>query len=105
MKHHSTWKICTYGSLKVKQCTIVITKQSAKRCLKDVEENSMHTSYHVTIEVYSNLESSDDELRKAPQAFENEGQTTVDELKKLNLGTNEDVRPYYVSILLSSSEE
>ena len=43
--------------------------------------------------------------KEAPQAFEDEGQATVDELKKLNFGTNKDPRPIYVSILLSPSEK
>ena len=53
----------------------------------------MHTSYHVIVEVDSNLESLKDEPGEAPQAFEDRGQATVDELKKLNLGTYEDPRP------------
>ena len=67
----------------------MITKQSDKGCLKNVEESSTHTSYHVTVEVDSNLEFSEDEPRKAPQVFEDRRQATVDELKELNLGTNE----------------
>ena len=43
--------------------------------------------------------------KEAPQAFEDEGQATVDELKKLNFGTNKDPRPIYVSMLLSPSEK
>ena len=43
--------------------------------------------------------------KEAPQAFEDEGQATVDELKKLNFGTNKDLRPIYVSMLLSPSEK
>ena len=105
MKCHSTWEICTNGSLKVKQRTIMITKQLDKECHKDIEESSRHTTYHVTVEVNSNPESSKDELAKAPQAFEDEEQATVDELKELNLGANEDLRPIYVSVLLSYSEE
>ena len=81
MKCHSTWKICTNGSLKVKRRTIVITKQSAKGCPKDVEESSTHTSYHVIVGVDSNSEFSEDEPREAPQVFEDWGQATVDELK------------------------
>ena len=103
MKCHSTWKICTNGSLKVKRRTIVITKQSAKGCPKDVEESSTHTSYHVIVGVDSNSEFSEDEPDDALQVFEDGGQATVDELKELNLGTNEDPRPIYVSMHLSLS--
>ena len=103
MKHHSTWAIYIYGSLKVKQRTIVITKQSDKRCPKDVEES--FTSYHVTVQVDSNSEFLEDEPGETPQVLEDGGQATVHELKELNLGTNENPRPIYVSMLLSSFEE
>ena len=105
MKHHSNWEICTNGSLKLKRHTIMNTKQSDDGCLTDVEESSTHTSYHVTVEVYFNLEFSKDKPRETPQVFEDGGQAIVDELKELNLGTNEDLRPIYVSMLLSHSEE
>ena len=105
MKRHSTWEICTNGLLKVKRRTIVITKQSNKGCPKDIEESLMHTNYHVVVEVDSNSEFSENELRKAPQVFEDGGQATVDELKEVNLGTNENPRPIYVTMLLSHSEE
>ena len=81
MKCHSTWEICTNGSLKVKRRTIVITKLSDKGYPKDVEERSTHTSYHVTVQVGSNSEFSEDEPGEAPQVFGNGGQATVDELK------------------------
>ena len=74
-------------------------------CPKDVEESLTHTSYHVIVEVDSNLESSEEEPGEALQAFEDGGQANVDELKELNLGTNENPRPIYVSMLLSLSEE
>ena len=69
MKCHSTWEIYTNGSLKVKGCTIVISKQSDEECRKDIEESLMHTSYHVTMEVDLDLESLEDELAEVPQAF------------------------------------
>ena len=57
MKRHSSWKIYTGGSLKVKQYTTVITKRLIKGCLKDLEESSAKTSYHVRVEVDSNSEA------------------------------------------------
>jgi len=42
---------------------------------------------------------------EAPKALEDGRQATVDELKELNLGTNEDPRPIYVSIMLTPKEE
>ena len=81
MKRHSTWKICTNGSLKVKRCTIVITKQLNEECHKDVKESSTHINYHVIVEVDFNPKSLEDELEKALKVFEDEGKTIVDELK------------------------
>ncbi|RVW89464.1 Retrovirus-related Pol polyprotein from transposon 17.6 [Vitis vinifera] len=95
MKCHSTWEICTNGSLKVKRRTIVITKLSDKGYPKDVEERSTHTSYHVTVQVGSNSEFQKMNQGKLLKFWER-GQATVDELKELNLGTNENPRPIYV---------
>ena len=81
----------------------MITKHSDKGCPKDVEESLTHTSYHATVQVDSNSQFSEDEPGEAPQEFEGGGQATVDELKELNLGTNEDPRPIYVSMHLSLS--
>ena len=105
MECHSTQEICTNGSLTVKRRIIVITKQLDEGCPKDVEESLTHISYHVIVEVDSNLESLEDEPGEALQAFQDGGQANVDELKELNLGTNENPRPIYVSMFLSPSEE
>ena len=45
------------------------------------------------------------ELVETPETLEDGGQVTVDELKELNLGTPEELRPIYVSSLLTSEEE
>ncbi|CAL2256249.1 unnamed protein product [Prunus armeniaca] len=50
-------------------------------------------------------EPFEDEVHDAHAALEDGGQVTVDELKELNLGTNEDPRPIFVSALLNPSEE
>ncbi|KAL6316168.1 hypothetical protein AAG906_015998 [Vitis piasezkii] len=62
-------------------------------------------SYHVTVQVDSNSKFLEDEPGEASQVFEDRGQAIVDELKELNLGTNENPRPIYVSVLLSPFEE
>ena len=62
-------------------------------------------SCHVTAEIDSESDASDDEPNEAPRAIEDGGQATVDELKELNLGTSEEPRPIYVSSLLTSEEE
>ena len=57
------------------------------------------------MQVDSNSEFSEDEPGEASQVFEDGGQATINELKELNLGTNENLRPINVSMFLSPSEE
>ncbi|KAG9444902.1 hypothetical protein H6P81_016242 [Aristolochia fimbriata] len=49
----------------------------------------------------------DDEfiLDDAPATFEEDGESTIDELKKVDLGTTEDPRPTFLSVSLSTEEE
>ena len=49
--------------------------------------------------------TSDDEPELAPSTFEEGGQATVDDLKQLNLGTEDDPRPIFISALLKPQEE
>ncbi|KAG9442520.1 hypothetical protein H6P81_018374 [Aristolochia fimbriata] len=44
-------------------------------------------------------------LKEAPATLEEGGQSTVDELKKVDLGTKEDPRPTFLSTSLSTEEE
>ena len=108
MKRHSTLEVSTNGQLKVKQHTIIFTGQADSD-----EEEIVRSAYHVTIEEVDDPEalegdsfdSFEDELEEAPSAFEDGGQATVDKLKELNLGTEEEPNPVFVSALLSSEEE
>jgi len=43
-------------------------------------------------------------VRPAPPEFEEGGQATVDELREVNLGTDEDPRPTFISASLSEDE-
>ena len=45
-----------------------------------------------------------DEAQPAPSQIEDGGQATVDELREINLGTDEDPMPIYVSALLTQEE-
>ncbi|XP_074278402.1 uncharacterized protein LOC141601993 [Silene latifolia] len=62
------------------------------------------SSYHITVEEIPD-ENEEVEADEAPETLEDGGQSTVDELKELNLGTTEDPRPIYVSALLTKEEE
>ena len=91
----------------MKRRTIVHTRELEKQ-VDDREEDHetlVLPSCHVTAETDSESDASDDEPNEAPRAIEDGGQATVDDLKELNLGTNEEPRPIYVSSLLTPKEE
>ena len=87
------------NSLKVKRQTIMHTRKLEKQ-VDDGEEDyktPVLPSCHETAETDSESDASDDEPNEAPQAIEDGGQATVDELKELNLRTDEEPHPIYVS--------
>ncbi|KAG9458362.1 hypothetical protein H6P81_002870 [Aristolochia fimbriata] len=59
---------------------------------------------HISV-AEDNQEDDEFVMKEAPSTFEEGGQSTVDELKKVNLGTKEDPRPTFLSTLLSAEEE
>ncbi|CAM8902639.1 unnamed protein product [Rhodiola kirilowii] len=67
-------------------------------------EYDVATSYHVTAEEVLN-EVEEVEADQAPEVLEEGGQSTVDDLKEVNLGTTENPSPIYVSTLLTEEEE
>ncbi|XP_074300119.1 uncharacterized protein LOC141631334 [Silene latifolia] len=71
---------------------------------RDAKDLEIVTSYHITAEEIPD-DSEEVEADKAPETLEDEVQSTVDDLKELNLGTDEDPRPIYVSALLTKEEE
>ncbi|XP_075084754.1 uncharacterized protein LOC142168006 [Nicotiana tabacum] len=116
MKRKSILSISTDGPLKVKISTIVYTCQPHRETNK--EEGAMSTiqgsqrekldfveiSHHITVEDNPCLEVND-EVHEAPPQLEDGEQSTVDELKELNLGTLEDPRLTFISALLTTQEE
>ncbi|XP_060190648.1 uncharacterized protein LOC132619910 [Lycium barbarum] len=110
--------------LKAKSHVVVYTKE------RDEDEESVGSSYHVTVQderdtlspirVDEELEDfswcyhiyvddgepqEDEDAKDAPPEFEEGVKTTVDALKEVNLGTDEDPRPTYVNSLLAVDEE
>ena len=104
MKHNSTLDISTEGSLKVKRRIIVHTSQSLIH-KEQIEEVS--SSFHITIEedTLSDAKATNEEVDEAAPALEDGVQATVDELKEINLGTIEEPRPTFISLLLTPEEE
>ncbi|XP_070011134.1 uncharacterized protein [Nicotiana sylvestris] len=96
----------------------------------DEDEESVGSSYHVTVQVENGVPSSiednaeledislcyhisfnngdpqeDEDAKYAPPELEEGVKTTVDALKEVNLGTDEEPRPTYISALLKVDEE
>ncbi|KAA0051508.1 ty3-gypsy retrotransposon protein [Cucumis melo var. makuwa] len=90
------------GSLKVKRYDVILTNPE-KEDSEQVEcEISCH---HITILEELKIKTPKEDAEDIPQSLENGGQSTVDELKEVNLGTIEEPRPTFISGSLSSEEE
>ena len=61
--------------------------------------------YHVTIEETSDHDIFEEDAEAAPLSLEDGGQSTIDELKEVNLGTKEEPRPTFISTQLSDNDE
>ena len=107
MKHELIVEVSIRNSLKVKWRTIVYIRELEKQ-VDDGEgdhETLVFPSCHVIAETDLELDASDDEPNEAPRAIKDEGQATIDELKELNLGIDEEPHLIYVSSLLTLKEE
>ncbi|XP_070006610.1 uncharacterized protein [Nicotiana sylvestris] len=108
--------------LKVKPYTVVYTKEC------DEDEESVGSSYHVIVQVENGIPSSmednaeledvspcyhisfsdgdpqeDEDVKDAPPELEERVKTTVDALKKVNLGTDEEPRPTYLKLMIDAT--
>ncbi|TYJ96305.1 RNA-directed DNA polymerase-like protein [Cucumis melo var. makuwa] len=90
------------GSLKVKRHDVILTNPEKEDSLQGEGETSCH---HITILKELEIETPEEDAEDAPQSLEDGGQSTVDELKEVNLGTIEEPRPTFISASLSSEEE
>nr|XP_009765481.1 PREDICTED: uncharacterized protein LOC104217024 [Nicotiana sylvestris] len=116
MKRKSILSISTDSPLKVQRRTIIYTCQPHKEANKEKEamltiqgsqrekSNFVETSYYITVEDSPCLNVGD-EVNEAPPQLENGGQSSMDELKELNLGTPKDPRLTFISALLTPQEE
>ncbi|XP_074313671.1 uncharacterized protein LOC141648860 [Silene latifolia] len=115
MKRMQVVDIIQHEPLKARRRVLVLTGQSKNvepipsssrpsgvKKSGDIEVTT--SSYHITVEEIPD-ENEEVEADEAPETHEDGGQSTVDELKELNLGTTEDPRPIYVSALLTKEEE
>lgn len=100
MKRRSNLILSCGNVFKVKMETIIITRTQDN--MEDDRE-SVASSYHITLHEENVIEEEDAEI--APPQLEEGVKTTIDELKEINLGNEEDQRPIYVCASLTLSEE
>ncbi|KAM1001544.1 hypothetical protein ACFX2A_008167 [Malus domestica] len=72
--------------------------------LKDDTEEEFQDVFHITIQESGEDEIPEEDVAAAPPQLEDGGQSTVDDLKELNLGTKDEQKPIFVSALLSADE-
>jgi len=105
MKRLSTLDVKTEGSLRVKRHTVVFTGHRVNPGLKEeLKQEEQASSNHIIVQEVDDSDA-EIELTETPKTLEDGGQATVDELKELNLGTNEEPCPICVSSLLTPKEE
>ncbi|XP_074266516.1 uncharacterized protein LOC141589791 [Silene latifolia] len=113
MKRLQVVDIIQHEPLKARRRVLVLTGLSSNNVeeskppsshSRDAKDLEIVTSYHITAEEIPD-DNEEVEADKAPETLEDEVQSTVDDLKELNLGTDEDPRPIYVSALLTKEEE
>ncbi|KMT11469.1 hypothetical protein BVRB_5g107940 [Beta vulgaris subsp. vulgaris] len=105
MKRFSTLEVKMGKSLTVRGHTIVLTNQKPSIVQNEgSDEETAASCNHVTV---CEAESQDEEVEtaEAPKTLEDGGQSTVDDLKELSLGTPDEPRPIFVSALLTHAEE
>ncbi|XP_070042509.1 uncharacterized protein [Nicotiana tomentosiformis] len=94
MKRQTKGMVSCDEVLKVKPYTMVYTKE------RDEDEESVGSSYHVTAQ-----SEHDEDAKYSPPELQERVKTIVDALKEVNLGTEEEPRPTYLSALLEVDEE
>ena len=105
MKRYTKWMVSNGQELKGRQQTIVITGQEP--CLIDEVDEEMNVAVnHITME---ELDQDDEVLieegiEDAPPTFEEGNKVAADDLKEVNLGTPEDIRPTFLSANLTTEE-
>ncbi|KAH0707716.1 hypothetical protein KY285_010750 [Solanum tuberosum] len=100
MKRKTVLSITTDGSLKK------LIRRKMKPSQWEVEDSNLtQSSYHITVEEGPDIDDTDDDVQEAPSQLEDGVQSTIDDLKELNLGTLEDLRPIFISALLTPEEE
>ncbi|KAA0048376.1 uncharacterized protein E6C27_scaffold264G00950 [Cucumis melo var. makuwa] len=102
MKRKMFVSVNTEGSLKVMRHDVVFTRPEDN---EPEDEVDVVGCCHVTIEETSEHDIFEEDAEAAPLSLEDGGQSTIDELKEVNLGTKEEPRPTFISTKLSDNDE
>ncbi|KAH0725029.1 hypothetical protein KY284_000894 [Solanum tuberosum] len=97
MKRKAILSITTDGSLKNEEGEAITVFVGSQR----EDSNLIQSSYHIIVEESPHIDDTDDDVQEAPHQLEDGVQSTIDDLKELNLGTLEDLRPIFISALLT----
>ncbi|TYK19174.1 gypsy-like retrotransposase [Cucumis melo var. makuwa] len=89
------------GSLKVKRHDVILTNPGKEGSKQEEGETSCH---HITIIEELKIETPKEDMEDTPQSLEDGGQSIVDELKEVNIGTIEEPHPTFISASLSSED-
>ncbi|XP_074266017.1 uncharacterized protein LOC141588475 [Silene latifolia] len=103
MKRHHEVEITMDKSLKVKSRTVIFTNPQEETSQRKIARDFL-SSNHVTAQECPDLED-EIEVGEIPKTLEDGVQVTVDDLTEINLGTNEEPRPVYISSLLTDQEQ
>ncbi|KAM1243275.1 hypothetical protein ACFX2G_035556 [Malus domestica] len=105
MKRQAILEVDANGPLIVRRRTIIHTGQSAyQQTQEDDIKEEVQDVFHITIQKGKEDETLEEDVTAAPPQLEDGGQATVDDLKELNLGTEEEQKPIFVSALLRADE-
>ncbi|XP_050939332.1 uncharacterized protein LOC127148938 [Cucumis melo] len=86
----------------VKRHDVILTNSEKEDLEQEEGEISCH---HITILEELEIEIPEEDAEDAPHSLEDGGQSAVDKLKEVNLGTIEEPHPTFISASLSSEEE
>ncbi|KAA0052202.1 gag protease polyprotein [Cucumis melo var. makuwa] len=102
MKTNMFFSVNTESLLKIKRYYVVFTRPKNNELEDEVDVAGCS---HVTIEEASDHEAFEEDAKATPLSLEDGGQSMIDELKEVDLGTIEEARPTFISAQLSDDDE
>ncbi|KAM1471166.1 hypothetical protein ACFXTN_038119 [Malus domestica] len=105
MKCQEILEVDTKGPLKVSRGTIIHTGQSSRQQAQvDDTEEEVQDVFHITIQKGKEDQIPEEAVIDASPQLEDKGQATVNDLNELNLGIKDELKPIFVSALLSADK-